>query len=382
MRGLEYADLSRLIDFTGKPCISIYMPTDRTGAESERDQIALKNMLRQAEDALVAKGIRSTDASLILAPGVSLLRNSLFWKQRQGGMAMFLAPGMTHIVTAQVEFAESLVVSDHFHVKQLLRLALVDRPFYILAASKDEVRVLRGDMAGIEQIVVEGVPLNMDEALMKDRNRPGLQVRSSGASHVTFHGHDRGMSEHKEDIRRYMRLIDAPLSQMLTANGHPLVFAGADYLFHIYKEVSTYPNLAGEAVEGSFPVTARHDKQLHARALEIVGRLMSRNHISAAEQYLALRGTGRTSDDVAEVAVASAHGRVNTAIISVNAQVWGDYDPVAGVATVYEQVNGAPGGRDMLDFIAIRTLQGGGTLHLVPSGEVPRGEVLAAIYRY
>jgi hypothetical protein len=49
-------------------CVSIYMPTHRTGAETQQDPIRLKNLLREAEKHLFAKGVSTRDVQEMLEP--------------------------------------------------------------------------------------------------------------------------------------------------------------------------------------------------------------------------------------------------------------------------------------------------------------------------
>ncbi|MDY0222574.1 MAG: hypothetical protein RBR67_15690 [Desulfobacterium sp.] len=42
-------------------CISLFMPTHRAGRETEQNPIRFKNLLREVEERLSAKGLRTTE---------------------------------------------------------------------------------------------------------------------------------------------------------------------------------------------------------------------------------------------------------------------------------------------------------------------------------
>jgi len=47
-------------------CVSLYMPTHRAGRETEQDPIRYKDLLREAEERLMANGLRSPEVQEML----------------------------------------------------------------------------------------------------------------------------------------------------------------------------------------------------------------------------------------------------------------------------------------------------------------------------
>jgi hypothetical protein len=79
---MDMLSKKELEELTGRPegpCASIYLPTHRTGVETRQDPIRLKNLLGQARERLVARGLRTTEVDKILEPAQGLLKNELFW---------------------------------------------------------------------------------------------------------------------------------------------------------------------------------------------------------------------------------------------------------------------------------------------------------------
>jgi len=74
-------ELKNLTEAQKGLCVSIFMPTYRAGAESQQNQIRLRNLLREAEEKLIARGCRLQDAKSLLEPAQSLVGNVLFWRQ-------------------------------------------------------------------------------------------------------------------------------------------------------------------------------------------------------------------------------------------------------------------------------------------------------------
>ena len=89
---LSGQELEQLIGKPGGPCVSIFLPTHRAGAETRQDPIRLKNLIGEARDLLLAKGLRAAEADVILAPARDLLGDGVFWRHQGDGLAVFLSP--------------------------------------------------------------------------------------------------------------------------------------------------------------------------------------------------------------------------------------------------------------------------------------------------
>ena len=55
----------------------------------------------------------------------------------------------------------------------------------------------------------------------------------------------------KENLLKYFRLIDRGLHDLFEDERAPLVLAGVEYLFPIYREANTYPRLIEEGIPGN-----------------------------------------------------------------------------------------------------------------------------------
>ena len=80
------------------PCLSFFFGTRRLGPESEQDRAHLKNLLAQAESALIEIGLRPVAARVLLQPVAELLEDAAFWQRPPGGTAIFLASPASRLI--------------------------------------------------------------------------------------------------------------------------------------------------------------------------------------------------------------------------------------------------------------------------------------------
>ncbi|MDY6876506.1 MAG: hypothetical protein SWK90_09955 [Chloroflexota bacterium] len=387
MNMLTRDDLKTLLKKHKGPCVSVLMPTHRAGPEIQQDPIRLKNMLGEAEERLLASGLRTPEVKELLDPAEKLLQDSLFWRHQSDGLAIFLSPEVFHYYRLPLDFEELVVVTDRFHIKPLLPFLSGDGRFYILALSQNEIRLLQGTRYSASEVDLEDVPESLAEALRWDDPEKRLQwhtqtgARADGKRAAIFHGHGVASADDPKDyILRYFHQVDEGLHDLLRGEEVPLVLAGVDYLLPLYKEANTYPHLVDKGIEGN--PEELNAEELHEQVWAIVHPLFLAAQKEAAVQYrqLAGAGSGQASSDLKEVVPAAYHGRVETLFVAIGVQRWGTFDPNTNVVQLHSEAK--PGDEDSLDFAAIQTLLNGGTVYAVKGEEVPGGSTLAAVFRY
>ena len=255
MNALSQDELKTLMGKHQGLCISIFMPTFRTGVESQQNQIRFRNLLRSAEEKLLAAGLRSQEVKDLLEPAQALPGNVLFWRRQSDGLALFLCTGLFRCFCLPEAFQELIVVADHFHIRPLLPVLSGDKRFYILALSQKEIRLLEGTGQNIREIELEAIPKSLDEALQYDELEKQVRFRtgsvSGGTGMAMVSGHGGVADDAKDNLLKYFRMIDRGLHDLLKDERTPLVLAGVEYLFPIYREANTFPHLIDEGIPGN-----------------------------------------------------------------------------------------------------------------------------------
>jgi hypothetical protein len=193
-----------------------------------------------------------------------------------------------------------------------------------------------------------------------------------------FHGHGVGKDDSKDRITEYFRLIDDGIHEVLRGEKVPLVFAGVDYLFPMYKEVNSYPGLLDEAVEGNPEGLSEHD--LHDKAWEIVRPHFEQEQEEAVSRYKEYRVTGKALNDPEDIIPAAYYGKIETLFVALDLQRWGVFEPDTNSVYIHQEAK--PEDYDLLDYAAVQTLLNGGTVYAVSLEYVPGRPPMAAIFRW
>ena len=368
--------------------VSMFIPMHRAGVETLQNPVRCKNLLRQAEERLLAGGLRPLQAQELLEPVQQLLADYAFWQHQNDGLALFLAADIFRVYRLPLVFEELVVVTQRFHLKPLLSLLSGDGRFFILALSQNQVRLLECTRHSVRQVELPShVPQSRAEALKYDDFERQLQFHTrtppvgsptSGERGAMYHGQGVGIDDAKERILEYFQQVDHGLHEVLRNERDPLVLAGVEYLLPLYKEAATYAHVVEAGVTGN-PDGLRAE-ELHERAWVLVEPLFRKDRQDAVDRYRRYAGTGQASSDLKEVLLAACYGRVETLFVAVDVQQWGTFD--ADTQEITMAAEAAPEHEDLLDCAAIHTLLNSGVVYAVTPDNVPADGPIAAVLRY
>lgn len=380
MEPLSKSDLQRLIQIRDQCCISIYMPTHRSFAQMEQDQIRFKNLLRRAEK--IAEGLNTAGGTLgdSLAGARQLLQDESFWRRTSDGLALFLSPGHLMPYRLPLEFEEFVDSASRFHIKPLLPFFSGDGRFYVLALSQNAVRLIECSRFSAVHLELPEVGGGLQETLGYDKES-GTQLQfhtgaagGGGKRPALFHGHAVDAEDDKDEICQYFRTVDRKLCEILQGDAAPLVLAGVDYLLPLYRDVSDYRHLLDDGITGN--PEDRPAEELQAAAWRIVQPHFKKNQQASLDRYHRSAGTGLTSNDLRVIVPAAGHARVEVLFVAVSDQRWGRYDAERNEVILDEHPS--HDSEDLLNLAAVETLMHGGTAYALNPDQLPEPEFPAA----
>jgi hypothetical protein len=380
--------LHELIRHSQSPCVSVYMPTHRTGPEIREDSLRCKNLLQEAESRLREGGMRSNEAKALLQPCRQLQADGEFWKNQSDGLAVFIAPELSATVRVPSSFEPMAVVGRRFHVKPILPLLEGDGRFYVLAASLNRVRLFRGTRHTVSELTPSTLPANLQDALRVDEYQEYLQYHAhqpaggtaAGQGDVMYHGQGAsgGEVKKKDESAQFFRGLQRALEDYLGTTKAPLVFAGVDYLYPIFRDVSGNGSLVDEPVTGN--PDELNAQQLHAKAWKVVEPRFQQEREQALSSYHQQIGTGLASQQIGTIVAGARQGAVASLLVARGKVLWGKVDEETGKVEGHEVAQ--PEDEDLLDHAAVQTLLNGGTVYTLAAEEMPADNAAAAVFRH
>ena len=394
---LDREDLQSLIDLSPAPCVSIYLPTYRAGVETTQNPIRMKNLLREADEKLQAVGADKETIDRVLAPARRLVDDYDFWQHQSDGLALLLGEDTERQYRLPISFEELVVVGDRFHLAPLLPALTGDGQFFVLALSQNRVRLLAASRHDVRELDLHDIPESLMDALGYDweersiqfhvgTGRPGPVATKAAAQSpggpihggrkqgAMFHGHGVGTDDNKDEVIKFLKLVDNGINRLLKNRPDPLVLAAVDWVIGHYRELSKHPRLVAEGIEGNPDELS--PEELQQRALPLVEPHLRQDQEQATRHFDELGVAGRTSTELEEVLAAAQQGRVATLFLPRGQHRWGRYHLETRKVDEHEAVR--PGDEDLLDRAALECLVRGGEVFAVPAEEIPGDGDLAA----
>ena len=255
---LPSQELETLIAHQGKPAVSIFLPTTRIPTRVQAESLQFRHLVRDAEEQLGQFELRSPEIRAMLEPAHQLIADPEFWRHQRDGLAVFLSQDMFVRYQVPVPFEMEVVVAESFHLKPLMPLLTNEIVFYVLAVSQNHVRLLRCTRFMVEEIDPATIPGSLQEILSEYEIEKQAQYHNSALSTGTgrqgsifYNAGGVENADEKAKIREYFGRIDQGLRDYLKGQSAPLIFAGVDYLFPIYREANTYANLVESSMTGN-----------------------------------------------------------------------------------------------------------------------------------
>ena len=364
------------------PLVSIYLPITSDGQANENGK-RLGITLGEAETRLSDLGLSPKGCAQFLAPARAYAEKQ--WSVPHGGrtLAMFLSPSSFYSFMLPVDAPECMQIGPHFCVAPLLPFLRKNAECYVLAVSKKHARLLHMTGEGIQEVQVDGLPHNFEDAFDgklehqdKEMQFHGGGPGSSGGTQ--FHGQGGAKDLNKEELEEYLHKIAKAVDHVLQNEHAPLMFAGIEEEFGMFRKHSSYPHLQAQFIHGNPDST--QTEELYEKTVAYLKPLWDKERSVALEVYGPLSGTGRTSTDIQAILDLSHHGKVDGLLVAEGAMKWGRINPDNGIAEPHDRQEA--GDTELIGLAAIHTMQHKGWVRAIPQDKMPEKAIIAAVLRY
>ena len=348
-----------------------------------QNQIRFRELLKSADELLQQKGMNPRDAAEFLSPAAGLLDRPVFWQTLAHGLAMLISGDSMQVWHLPIACEELCVVGRRFQVTPLIAWLNDDAPFWILAVSQNDVRLFRASRFQIQEAKVPDLPDGCTEALHYDVREGLYQTHSGepklrGKEGLVFTGQGGEADVAKDEIAEFFRLIDGSVSKFLNERSEPLVFAGVDYLFPIYRLHNSYAHLLAEHIPGNPDLVAL--PQLRDRAWPLIETSIHQDQETEIAKYWNRIHQARAANPVEEILAAAQVGAIETLFISPKVRPLGSFDPASRSVRLGNHPRQES--EDLANLAAILVLDHGGDVEVIASGNIPGGGSMAATFRY
>lgn len=250
--------------------------------------------------------------------------------------------------------------------------------YYILSLSKNKAQLFEVTGTHIAPHSVEGMPASLAGAWAgMERQEQAMQSHSAGNGHAIMNGQGGAKDVSEQEENKYLRDVAHSLQTLLHNQHGPLVFFGVEEEYGMFKKFDQSGKLLEQYVHGSPDHLTM--EEMKEKADPIVREYNHKMSEPLIEEYGALLGTGRTSNDISVILNAAAKGKVDLLLLEEGAMSWGTFDEAAGTVEVHGSQHAHS--QELHGLAVLHTIKHHGRIANTEKGKIPEGAVIAAILR-
>ncbi|HKL07261.1 MAG TPA: hypothetical protein VJ896_00705 [Bacteroidales bacterium] len=370
---------NQLANEWSKYCISVYIPTERSG-ENKEGAIKLKNQIQKIEHEMAEDlGLKPRAIEEYLEPLRELQEDANLWRHLSDSLIIFKSKHTFYYTTLAIDTREISLISNTFYLLPLLSTFNNTRNFFILTLSQHHNALYEATQNEIGEVITKDImPENIDEAIGRDVEQKSLQFRSgqTGQGQAMYHGKGEGKDDKKEETIKYLTHLNNGLNDIIEDYEIPLIVAAVDNVFSLFKEISTYKNIYPEFIPGN---PDNEDILLiHEKACDILTPYFNQLRKENKKKYVEGKNKSAT---IKEVLQASYEGAVDTVFIKKDELLWGKFNKEENNFEIHKTKE--PLDYCLLDFAAKKAFLQGGKVFLEDKKELPEPDSIAnALLRF
>jgi peptide subunit release factor 1 (eRF1) len=238
----------------GNTCISIIVPTHRSGQDRQADSKEVQRAILTAKESVANK----SDKDIFEIDG---LLDQIDFTRNKDGIGIFISRHIKKLIKFPFPVTRKIIVNKRFHLQDLLYLESYSDAYYLFDISKKEIRLFRGVMDHLEEIKDENFPKEIIDDY--EYNRPSQSSSNAGYAHSKGFEKDKSEIQHIR-LKKILSEIDRCLSKYLVRKEVPLLLCGPQREISLFKSVTNHlDNIAG-SIPDNQQRTGMHDMEVSA----------------------------------------------------------------------------------------------------------------------
>lgn len=353
--------LKKLKDITSENCVTIIMNTHRTKPDSLKDELVLKNLIKEAENRLLAD--KDNQNTKQLKDQLNKLADQIDHNYNLESLILFVNEDIAEYVRLPIVVTDRVSIGDTFATRDLVRAIHLETNYYVLVLSQEKVRLIEATNDKVVQEI--GAPFPIENQQFHTKNRTELSVASRQTNLIAA----------------FFNQVDKQVNAVRKDNPLPVLVCCVEENYPEYLKIADQKN----SIFNAFLNKNRINEKDHAiikEAWEVVQKYtIEKNNNRKAELKKAV-SANKFLSDTNEIWRAISEGRIQTLFVEE-----GLYQPavIQDDEIVYVAEN-ERSKREVVDDIYDEMIEEnssyGGDVVFLPKGALKKFNGLGAITRY
>ncbi|MCX7547808.1 hypothetical protein OS188_07575 [Xanthomarina sp. F1114] len=353
--------LKQLKNIRSENCISIILNTHRTKPDYLKDALQLKNLIKDAENRLMADTDKKTAQNLVKR--LKDLAEQIDHSQNLESLILFVNKNTAEYTRLPISVVNRVVIDDTFATRDLIRAMHIEANYYVLVLSQEKVRLIE---ASNNKVVKEfGNPFPMDNKQEMSRSQP----ESSLAARQT------------NLIAEFFNQVDKELNHIRHSNPLPVFICSLEENYSEYLKIADQKQTIFEVYLNKNQISHKNHDIVSEAWRVIEEYLGKQNNKRKAELEKAVT-ENKFLSDTNEIWKAITEGKIQTLFIEQ-----GLFQPaiMENDEIIYvseDQRSDTDVIDDIYDELIEYNMSYGGDVVFLPKGELTKFNGFGAITRY
>lgn len=353
--------LKELKDIRSENCITIIASTHRTKPDYLDDGLRLKNLIKDAEERLMADTTKRNAKSLI--EKLNKLAAEIDHSQNLESLMLFVNDEVAEYTRLPIKVEDRVVIDETFATRDLIRAMHLESHYYILVLSQEKIRLIE---AMNDKVVQEfGKPFPYENTQFFSRNRAANAIAAKQTSLIA----------------EYFNQADKKVNELRKGNPLPVLICGLEENHNEYVKIADNKH----SILDVFLDKNKINDPAHSiveEGWEIVKDYVTKINNERKEELKRAVGENKFLSDTNEIWNAISQGKIQTLFIEQ-----GLFQPaiIKDGEIVYvsdEERNDTGIIDDIFDEMIEANMDFGGDVVFLPKGELTKFNGFGAVTRY
>lgn len=287
--------LKKLASEKNSPCVTISLNTHRTHPDNANDTLKLKNLLKEAEDRVIAEFGKRSVVSLL--EKIETVADEIDVNYNLDSLHIFLSNDTQEIVkSAWPTSHEEVHISDSFAVRSIIKSYNRSESYLLMLLSQSGVQLYEAlNDAIIQEIRNNDFPFSENQLINSNKERSSDSKYLDDLVREFLNKVDKALVKvHNEtDLNCVVICTEDNYSRLLQVADKPSVYLG-------YSPVDYNKTATGQIVKQSWAIVKSHQKERRSKAIEEMKEAVAH---------------GKVLTDLQEIFQASIDGRADLLIV-------------------------------------------------------------------
>lgn len=294
---MNHEFINKIKNLKANPAVTIYMNTNRTFPENNKDSINLKNQINEAEKRLINEyGEKESNPIVLKLKNMSLEIDHNF---NLDSLIIFASSDFFEFVRLPVKVKDNVMIDNKFVTKVLLRTMLQTESYYVLCLSRKKIRLIEAVNDTVSTEIV-----NDDFPIINESYIDADDIKKAWSN------------VYDNRAKEFFNKADKKLLEYYNKNPKSVVLAGDVRNISYYKEIADYKNIFIGQVEGNYDNTKAQEVVNYAYA--VVCKYIVDKQDKAIEDLSRTENEQKLLLDLNDIYLAAKEGRGSKLFVEKN----------------------------------------------------------------